>query len=137
MEQITIQGKPVIDIYESFDGSYWFATEKAWKQDSVIGGRVYKDDQILFGYVRLASCPECAEWGYFSESELRHLGPRVWKVNRQDWGVCPEVEVEEVSDGLDTPAADSCSTAVDSYSQNDKGGDEDENRGIGTRAARG
>jgi hypothetical protein len=95
---VTIKGKPVIDIYESFDGSYWFVTEKAWKQDSVISNKVYEDDQILFGFVRLSACPECAEWGYFSEGELKSLGWRVWKVNRQDWGVCPEVEVEEAPD---------------------------------------
>ena len=47
---VTIKGVPVIDIYESFDGSYWFVTERRWKQDSVIGGKVYKDDQILYGY---------------------------------------------------------------------------------------
>lgn len=98
MEKTTIKGVPVIEIYESFDGSYWFVTEKAWTQDSVISGKVYENDQILFGYVRLASCPDCAEWGYFSESELKALGPRIWKVHRQDWAVCPEVEVEEVPD---------------------------------------
>jgi hypothetical protein len=48
-EIITIQGKLVIEIYESFDGSYWFITEKLYKQDSLINGKVYKDDQILFG----------------------------------------------------------------------------------------
>ena len=98
MEKTTIKGVPVIEIYESFDGSYWFVTEEAWTQDSVISGKVYENDQILFGYVRLSACPDCAEWGYFSESELKALGPRIWKVHRQDWAVCPEVEVEEVSD---------------------------------------
>ncbi|MBN2130030.1 MAG: hypothetical protein JW741_11065, partial [Sedimentisphaerales bacterium] len=93
-----IKGQPVIEIYESFDGSYWFVTEKAWRQDSVIGGKVYKNDQILFGYVRLSVCPECAEFGYFSEGELKRLGPRIWKVHRQDWAVCPLVEVAEPAD---------------------------------------
>lgn len=96
MKKTTIKGVPVIEIYESFDGSYWFVTEKAWKQDSVISGKVYENDQILFGYVRLSACPDCAEWGYFSESELKALGPRIWKVHHQDWAACPEVE--EVSD---------------------------------------
>jgi hypothetical protein len=91
---ITIQGKPVIDIYESFDGSYWFITEKAHKQDSVIEGKIYQDDQILFGFVRLSACPEFAEWGYISETELRLLGARVWKVPRRNWPVCPLVEVQ-------------------------------------------
>ncbi len=96
MELITIKGVPVIDIYESWDGSYWFVTEKAWRQDSIICGKVYQNDQILFGFVRLSSCPDCAEWGYFSEGELTRLAPRVWKVRQRDWAVCPDVEVEQV-----------------------------------------
>ena len=92
---VTIKGKPVIDIYESFGGSYWYVTEKAWKQDSLIDGKVYKNDQILFGYAKLSSCPECAEFGYFSETELKLLGWRVWKVKKRDWVACPGVEIEE------------------------------------------
>ena len=93
---VTIKGQPVIDIYESFDGSYWFATEKAWKQDSLIHGQIYKRDQILFGYVRLSSCPQFAEFGYFSEAELKRLGTWVWKVPRRNWFACPEVDVQQV-----------------------------------------
>ena len=92
---VTIQGTPVIDIYESFDGSYWFVTERRWKQDSVIGGKVYKDDQILYGYARLSACPEYAEFGNISETELELLGNRVWKVPQSNWPLCPEVEVQE------------------------------------------
>jgi len=55
---VTIKGQPIIEVYESFDGSYWFVTEKAWKQDSLIARKVYKQDQILCGYVRLSSCPQ-------------------------------------------------------------------------------
>ena len=54
---VTIKGQPIIEVYESFDGSYWFVTEKAWKQDSLIGRKVYKQDQIFYGYVRLSACP--------------------------------------------------------------------------------
>ena len=93
---ITIKGQPVIEIYESFDGSYWFVTDKAWKQDSLLGRKVYKNDQILYGYVRLSSCPDSAEFGYFSQTELMRLGWRVWKVDKRNWSVCPCVEVEEV-----------------------------------------
>ena len=93
---VTIKGQPVIEIYESFDGSYWFVTEKAWKQDSLLGRKVYKNDQILYGYVRLSSCPDGAEFGYFSETELMRLGWRVWKVDKRNWSVCPCVEVEDV-----------------------------------------
>lgn len=93
-EIITIKGKPVIDIYESFDGSYWFIIEKAYKQDSVINGKVYKDDQILFDYARLSACPEWTEFGYISETELKLLGIKVWKVPKKNWCVCPEIEVK-------------------------------------------
>ena len=92
---VTIKGKPVIEIYESFNGCYWYVTDKAWKQDSMIGRKVYKNDQICFGYVKLASCPQFAEFGYFSEAELKQLGWRVWKVHKQDWPVCPDVEVQD------------------------------------------
>jgi len=92
---VTIKGVPVIDIYESFDGSYWFVTERRWKQDSVIGGRAYPDDQILHGYARLSACPEYAEFGNISETELKLLGNRVWKVPQRNWPSCPEVEVQE------------------------------------------
>jgi hypothetical protein len=94
MEQIaTIKGEPIIEVYESFDGSYWYITEKLYKQDSVIDGKVYKDDQILFGYARLSACPMCAEFGNISETEIRLLGSNVWKVPRSNWCLCPEVEV--------------------------------------------
>lgn len=91
-----IEGETIIEVYESFDGSYWYITERLYKQDSVIGGKVYKDDQILFGYARLSACPEYAEFGNISETELKLLGCRVWKVPKANWGLCPEVqEVEE------------------------------------------
>ena len=97
-EIITIKGKPVIEIYESFDGSFWFITEKVYKQDSVINGKVYKDDQILFGYVRLSAWPQFAEWGNISETELKLLGNRIWKVPKLYWSYCPEIEVKYKDD---------------------------------------
>ena len=97
-ETVTIKGKSVIEIYESFDGSYWFITQKCYKQDSIINGKVYKDDQILFGYARLSACPQYAEFGYVSETELKLLGPRVWKVPKKNWPICPEVEVQAAAE---------------------------------------
>jgi hypothetical protein len=94
-KSITIKGKPVIEIYESFEGSYWFITERCWKQGSLIEDKVYKDDQILFGYVKLSACPEFAELGYVSETELRLLAPKDWKVPKKNWHLCPLVEVKE------------------------------------------
>jgi hypothetical protein len=95
---VTIKGHPIIDIYESFDGSYWFVTDKAWKQDSLFHGKIHKNDQILFGYVRLSHCHDFAEFGYFSEAELTSLGRRIWKVHRRDWPFCPEVKVQDMAE---------------------------------------
>lgn len=95
-EIITIHGEPVIEIYESVDGSYWFITEKLYKQNSLINSRVYKDDQILFGYARLSLCPEYAEFGNISETELKLLCNWVWKVPKANWHLCPEVEVKYI-----------------------------------------
>ncbi len=109
---ITIKGEPVIEIYESFDGSYWFVTEKLYKQDSVINGRVYENDQILFGYVRLSACPQFAEWGNISETELKLLGNWVWKVPKKNWQFCPLVEVQEIDkENADDINSDSCQEA--------------------------
>jgi hypothetical protein len=111
---VTIKGQPIIEVYESFDGSYWFVTEGAWKQDSLIGRKVYKQDQILYGYVRLSGCPEGAEFGYFSEAQLLRLGWKVWKVERRNWPVCPCVEVVEVPEEqeLVSAEAEGCGTCV-------------------------
>jgi hypothetical protein len=94
IEIVMIRGEPIIDIYESFDGSYWYITEKLFTQDTVIGGKVYEDDQILFGYARLSACPEYAEFGNISETQLRLLGSRVWKVPPKNWPLCPDVEIQ-------------------------------------------
>jgi hypothetical protein len=109
---VTIKGQPIIEVYESFDGSYWFVTENAWKQDSLIGRKVYKQDQILYGYVRLSSCPDCAEFGYFSEAELMRLGWKVWKVDRRNWPVCPGVEVIEMPEGPVSGEAEGCGICI-------------------------
>jgi len=126
-EIITIKGKRVIEIYESFEGSYWYVTEKAYKQDSLIDGKVYKDDQIFFGYVRLSACPDCAEFGYFSEAELELLGGKVSKVPRKDWAFCPEVEVSSAvkeACRLGTDRFGEARLGVQSYSSFCKGVDE-------------
>ena len=117
-EIVTIKGVPVIEIYESLDGSYWFITKYLYKQDSVIGGKVYKNDQIIYGYAKLSACPEFAEFGNISQAELKSLGNWVWKVPKKNWIFCPEVELmdaDEVmtrkSHGEIAPLA-SCSTEI-------------------------
>jgi hypothetical protein len=109
---VTIKGQPIIEIYESFDGSYWFVTEKAWKQDSLLGRKVYKQDQILYGYVRLSSCPDSAEFGYFSEAQLQRLGWKIWKVEKRNWSVCPGVEVVDVPEEDASGEAEGCGRCI-------------------------
>jgi hypothetical protein len=109
---VTIKGKPIIDIYESVDGSYWFVVDRAWKQDSLIHGTIYKNDQIYFGYVRLSRRSDCAEFGYFSEAELKRLGNWVWKVHKRDWPFCPDVQVEEVRHRRTAKTVDGCGVSV-------------------------
>lgn len=113
---ITIEGKPVIDIYEFSDGSYWYITEKLFTMDHMIQGKFYKNDQILFGFVSLVDSPECADWGFISETELKLLYPRVWKVPRINWSVCPMVAVESIrkprkmqdAEGTESPRSALC-----------------------------
>ena len=74
--KLFIDGKEVLRAWESFTGWYWFAVEKVWIQDSVINGKVYKNDQIWFGLVQGA----CEEWGYFSQTEIELLGLKAWEI---------------------------------------------------------
>ena len=76
-EKITIEGKPVIKVWESFSGWYRFAIEKV-------------DEHTWFGLVKGLE----TEWGYWDDRELKDLDPLVWEVPRKHWGFCPLVEVE-------------------------------------------
>lgn len=79
IQQGKIGGKPIIKAWESFTGWYWLAVEKSHTQDSLINGKVYKDDTIWFGFV-IGTDPE---WGYFSQSEIELLSPKVWELSKQ------------------------------------------------------
>jgi len=72
-----VDGKKVLRGWESFTGWYWFATEESYKQDSIIDGRVYKDDTIWFGLVQGFE----EEWGYFSQAEIESLKPKTWELS--------------------------------------------------------
>ena len=78
--ELFIDGQRVLRAWESLSGWYWFATEKAHTQDSVINGRVIRNDQIWFGFVQGFE----EEWGYFSEGELESLKPKVWEIRKSD-----------------------------------------------------
>ena len=86
-----INNKKVIKAYESFSGWFWFTTEEAYKQDSLINGKVHENDTIFFGFVQ----GQFDEWGYFSKAELESLKPKIWEIKKQDlvysgrrWQLC-------------------------------------------------
>ncbi len=79
--KLYIDDQKVIKGYESYSGWYWFATEEAYKQDSVMpDGKEIKDDTIYFGLVQGTD----QEWGYFSKGELDSLKPKVWEIKEID-----------------------------------------------------
>ena len=78
-----IDGKKVIKGWESFGGWYWFATEKADTQDSVLpSGKVIENDTLWFGFVQGFE----EEWGCWSEGELSELikQGKLWEIPRQN-----------------------------------------------------
>jgi hypothetical protein len=79
-EDLYIDGQKVIRGWESFTGWYWFATEEAYKQDSILSyGKEVKDDVIYFGLVQGLE----EEWGYFSKAEIESLKPKIWKIPKK------------------------------------------------------
>ncbi len=75
-----IDGNKVIKGYESFSGWYFFATKIVQKQDTLLDGKVYKDDTIYYGFVQGLE----EEWVDFSKAELESLKPKVWEIKKQD-----------------------------------------------------
>lgn len=78
--KLYIDDKEVLKAWESFSGWYWFGTEKVQTQDSMIDGKVFKNDQIWFGLVQ--GCDE--EWGDFSQAELESLKGKIWVIPKQN-----------------------------------------------------
>ena len=88
--KLFINEKEVIQAWESWSGWYWFAIEESYKQDSVIDGKVFENDQIYFGFVQ----GWYDEWGYWSETELKHQEPWVWEIKEQDLPYAGRREIE-------------------------------------------
>ena len=75
--ELWINGQRILKGWESFSGWYWFGVEKIRKQDSIIDGKVVKDDQIWYGLVQGFE----EEWGEFSQGEIEGLGKyKVWPI---------------------------------------------------------
>lgn len=70
--------QPVKEVYESFNGDLYFVIEK------VVEGFA----ELSYGFVRLYSMPECAEWGDFPNFEQlkKEYGEyKIWKVKKENW----------------------------------------------------
>lgn len=76
-DDLYIDGRKVIKAFESATGWYWFAIESSHQQDSVIDGKVYKNDTIYYGLVQGFE----EEWGYFSKVEIERLKKEIIKLN--------------------------------------------------------
>jgi hypothetical protein len=72
MDKYYFEGEEVLEVWESFDGSYWIITDKSGPS--------------AYGYARLSSMPQFAEWGAISLDELKSLEPPAWTVPRRNWG---------------------------------------------------
>jgi len=79
---LVVENHLVIAGYESFTGWYWFATEEADRQCSIINDKEYPDDIIYFGFVQGYE----NELGYFSKAEIESMIPslKVWKIKEHD-----------------------------------------------------
>lgn len=79
-EELWINGQRILKGWESFSGWYWFGVERIRKQDSIINGKVVKDDQIWYGFVQGLE----EEWGEFSQGEIESLGKyKVWPIPKK------------------------------------------------------
>jgi len=74
--KLFIDGEEVIRGWESLSGWYWFATKRIGVQDSLIDGKVFRNDTIWFGFVQGLF----EEWGNFSQTELESIKPVVWEI---------------------------------------------------------
>ena len=65
----------VLEILESFQGNLYFRTDEI------------EEDGTTFGYVRLYSMPDCAEWGCFNMNELKEVYGKnmIWPVKKINW----------------------------------------------------
>ena len=79
-DDLYIDGKKVLRAWESWNGWYWFATEKTGEQISVMANGDSIPDTIWFGYVQGFE----EEWGYFSQAEIESLRPKVWEIKKKD-----------------------------------------------------
>lgn len=78
------KGKPVIEVYETYNGDLYFIVDKE------TSGRV-------FLYARLYSMPQFAEWGVNNINHLKkeYGKNKIWLVSKKNWD-----NINSYEDGL-------------------------------------
>lgn len=89
---MTIDGKQVIKIWESFNGWYWYAVEDRGQYTGIDYDGNDVEAHAWFGYVQ----GEFNEWGTFDSKELERAG--VWEVPRSNWAYTGRMEESKASE---------------------------------------
>ena len=84
--QVTVVGKPVLDIYECDNGRCWFVTKKTRKAGQ----------DFLSGYVRCFRPSMLAEFHHLPEEVLNDPKQSMRRVPKEAWPRCPCVDVKDV-----------------------------------------
>jgi len=72
------------EVWESINGDLWLIVEPDYRNDGA----------IAFGYARLYSMPQFAEWGSIDRKTLQET-PTIWQVDEMNWG-----NINSYEDGL-------------------------------------
>jgi len=72
------------EVWESINGDLWLIVDSDYANDGA----------IAFGYARLYSMPQFAEWGSIDRKQLQEE-PTIWQVDKMNWG-----NINSYEDGL-------------------------------------
>ena len=78
---LTIDGKKVLKMWESFSGWYWYGIEDTGSYEYTDANGNTQTAHSWFGFVQGFA----EEWGSFDENELNSMEGKVWEVPRENW----------------------------------------------------
>jgi hypothetical protein len=84
-----------MEVYKDDSGTYWFITDKVLAHDTQVKDKIYKNDQLLFGYIWFSARHEIFEFGYISQIDLEKTGgAHLKKVPKNTWPFCKTIDKE-------------------------------------------
>jgi hypothetical protein len=94
--QIFLQpGKVIMEVYKNDRGTYWFITDKLLAHDTQVKGKIYRNDQLLFGHMWFPARNELFEFGFISQIDLEKcVGIHLEKVQKNTWPFCKTIDKE-------------------------------------------